>query len=178
MEKSIEAASGAREMAKHAVEHHEVNIALACRTFGVSQICYRYKRKRDGGNAQIADRLVHLTSIRRFLQWRDGLYYKLEEFSGRRSVSGQEVGPHHPKTRRKFKQRYPNGVVVVRRGCINSPLKVELTASAYFVPAITRLPPKLSVIPNGRPSWSSRRVIFIMAGVDKERPAFSIAKKP
>ncbi len=43
-----------REMAKHAIEQHAVSIALACRTFGVSQTCYRYKRKLDDDNG--ADR--------------------------------------------------------------------------------------------------------------------------
>lgn len=60
-------------MAKHAVECHEVSIALACRTFGISQTCYRYKRKLDDGNAQIADWLVRLTNNRR--SWGFGLCF-------------------------------------------------------------------------------------------------------
>ena len=34
-----------REMAEKAVARHGVSIALACRTFGVSETCYRYSPK-------------------------------------------------------------------------------------------------------------------------------------
>ena len=38
-----------------------ITIALACRTFGVSETCYRYGLKLKGENEEIADLLVGLT---------------------------------------------------------------------------------------------------------------------
>ncbi len=73
MEKSAKAVSGAREMAVHAVAEHGVSIALACRTFCISQTCYRYKRKLADENKKITDWLVHLTDERR--TWGFGLCF-------------------------------------------------------------------------------------------------------
>ena len=50
-----------------------VSIALACRTFGVSETCYRYTRKLDCENERIADLLVGLTQARR--NWGFGLFF-------------------------------------------------------------------------------------------------------
>ena len=44
-----------REMAVKAVETRAVSVALACRTFQISETCYRYERKFDDENAEIAD---------------------------------------------------------------------------------------------------------------------------
>ena len=52
-------------MAVNAVETRAVSIALACRTFQISETCYRYKRKFDDENAEIADWLVRLTVNRK-----------------------------------------------------------------------------------------------------------------
>ena len=60
-------------MAVEAVTHRGISIALACRTFGVSETCYRYSRKLDDENAAIADLLVGLTHARR--SWGFGLCY-------------------------------------------------------------------------------------------------------
>ncbi len=60
-------------MAVHAVAVHGVSIALACRTFGVSQTCYRYRRKLNAENEVIADWLLRLTGARR--SWGFGLCY-------------------------------------------------------------------------------------------------------
>lgn len=57
----------------NAVLHHEVSIAFACRTFMVSESCYRYERKLNDENAEIADWLVRLTSTYR--TWGFGLCY-------------------------------------------------------------------------------------------------------
>ena len=57
-------------MAETAVAGRGVSIALACRTFGVSETCYRYRPKLRDENAQIADRLVGLTDARK--TWRFG----------------------------------------------------------------------------------------------------------
>lgn len=60
-------------MAKQAVDTKLVSIALACRTFGISESCYRYERKLSDENAEIADWLVRLTSTYR--NWGFGLCY-------------------------------------------------------------------------------------------------------
>ena len=60
-----------------------VSIALACRTFGVSETCYRYAPKLVGENEQIADLLVGLTNARR--NWGFGLcFLYLRNIQGRR----------------------------------------------------------------------------------------------
>lgn len=41
---------------------HGISVALACRTFGVSETCYRYAPKLVGENKEIADLLVGLTN--------------------------------------------------------------------------------------------------------------------
>ncbi len=60
-------------MAVRAVVTHKVAITLACRTFSISQTCYRYERKLSDENAEIADWLVRLTANRR--SWGFGLCF-------------------------------------------------------------------------------------------------------
>ena len=60
-------------MAVNAVETRAVSIALACRTFQISETCYRYERKFDDENAEIADWLVRLTVNRK--TWGFGLCF-------------------------------------------------------------------------------------------------------
>jgi putative transposase len=60
-------------MAEVAVARRGVSIALACRTFGVSETCYRYAPKLVGENEEIADLLVGLTNARR--NWGFGLCF-------------------------------------------------------------------------------------------------------
>ena len=60
-------------MAVTAVTQWGISIALACRTFGLSETCYRYTRKLDDENAAIADLLVGLTQTRR--TWGFGLCF-------------------------------------------------------------------------------------------------------
>ena len=60
-------------MAVNAVAQHGVSIALACRTFSISDTCYRYERKLSDENAGIANWLVKLTSNRR--TWGFGLCF-------------------------------------------------------------------------------------------------------
>ena len=59
-----------KEMAQDAVPKHGVSIALACRTFQVSETCYRYERKLSD---EIADWLVRVTANRR--SWGFGLCF-------------------------------------------------------------------------------------------------------
>ena len=60
-------------MAAKAVVRHGTGISLACRTFGVSQTCYRYSRKLNAENEQIADLLTRLTRATK--TWRFGLCF-------------------------------------------------------------------------------------------------------
>jgi putative transposase len=60
-------------MADAAVARCGVSIALACRTFGVSETCYRYAPKLVGENEEIADLLVGLTNAKR--NWGFGLCF-------------------------------------------------------------------------------------------------------
>lgn len=62
-----------KEMAAKAVARRVVSIALACRTFQISECCYRYERKLRDENAEIAEWLVKLTSNRR--SWGFGLCF-------------------------------------------------------------------------------------------------------
>jgi putative transposase len=52
-------------MAVKAVENRRVSIAMACRTFEISETCYRYERLLSDENAEIADWLVRLTANRK-----------------------------------------------------------------------------------------------------------------
>ena len=62
-----------REMARWAVSDKGLSIRQACRTFEVSETCYRYQPKLSGQNEQIADWLVRLTHNQR--NWGFGLCY-------------------------------------------------------------------------------------------------------
>jgi putative transposase len=58
-------------MAETVVALHGISIALACRTFNVSDTCYRYSPKLSDENKQIADLLIELTTTRK--TWGFGL---------------------------------------------------------------------------------------------------------
>ena len=60
-------------MAVRAVARRRVSIALACRTFMVSETCYRYSAKLNDDNVQIADLLIGLTQAKR--SWGFGLCF-------------------------------------------------------------------------------------------------------
>ena len=60
-------------MAATAVERRGVSVALACRTFGVSETCYRYSPLLSDDTEQIADLLVGLTDARK--TWGFGLCF-------------------------------------------------------------------------------------------------------
>ena len=62
-----------REMVETAVARRGISIALACRTFGVSETCYRYSPKLNDENEQIADLLIGLTKARK--TWGFGLCF-------------------------------------------------------------------------------------------------------
>lgn len=60
-------------MAEQAVRRKKVSVALACRTFDISESCYRYERKLSDENAEIADWLLRLTATYR--SWGFGLCF-------------------------------------------------------------------------------------------------------
>ena len=60
-------------MAGKAVAKQEVSIALACRTFGVSETCYRYSPLLSDENEEIADLLLGLTNAKK--TWGFGLCF-------------------------------------------------------------------------------------------------------
>ena len=60
-------------MAATAVAGRGVSIALAYRTFGVSETCYRYSPQLSDENEQIADLLVGLTNAKK--TWGFGLCF-------------------------------------------------------------------------------------------------------
>jgi len=50
-------------------------VSLACRTFGISETCYRYEAKLSDENAEIADWLVRLAGSDATRRWGFGLCY-------------------------------------------------------------------------------------------------------
>ena len=60
-------------MAVKAVALRGVSVALACRTFAVSETCYRYSAKLNDENEQIADLLIGLTRAKK--TWGFGLCF-------------------------------------------------------------------------------------------------------
>ena len=52
-------------MAVNTVREKGISIALACRTFGISQICYRYQYQLSDENALAAKLLVELTTMKK-----------------------------------------------------------------------------------------------------------------
>ncbi|WIY24386.1 IS3 family transposase [Parasedimentitalea psychrophila] len=62
-----------RGLAEKAVARHGISIALACRTFDVSETCYRYSPLLSDENEEIADLLVGLTAARK--TWGFGLCF-------------------------------------------------------------------------------------------------------
>ena len=82
-------------MARNAVLQRGVSIALACRTFGVSETCYRYRPEQNEENQEIADWLERLTSTHR--TWGFGLC-----FLYLRNVKGFEW--NHKRVRRIYRE--------------------------------------------------------------------------
>ncbi len=62
-----------KEMAQWAVLHRMVSIRLSCRTFSISENCYRYRPKLSDENERIADHLLALTKAKKM--WGFGLCY-------------------------------------------------------------------------------------------------------
>jgi len=60
-------------MAEWAVLHRKVSIRLSCRTFSISETCYRYQPQLSDENERIADHLLALTKAKKM--WGFGLCY-------------------------------------------------------------------------------------------------------
>jgi len=66
-------ASERKVMAKEVMVHRDVSISLVCRTFLISETCYRYQPKLSCDNEKIADLLLGLTQNQR--NWGFGLCF-------------------------------------------------------------------------------------------------------
>ena len=86
-------------MARNAVLRRGVSIALACRTFGVSETCYRYRPEQNEEHQEIADWLERLTSTHR--TWGFGLC-----FLYLRNVKG--FAWNHKRVRQIYRERELN----------------------------------------------------------------------
>ena len=62
-----------KEMAQWAVRHRSISIRLSCRTFSISETCYRYQPKLSDENERIADHLLALVKAKEM--WGFGLCY-------------------------------------------------------------------------------------------------------
>lgn len=62
-----------REMAQEAKRRHGISVRLACVTFSISEVCFRYERRLVDENQEIADWLVKLTTTYR--NWGFGLCF-------------------------------------------------------------------------------------------------------
>ena len=60
-------------MAHHAVAHYQVSIRLSCKTFSISETCYRYQAKLSDENAEIAAWLLRLSDTHK--RWGFGLCF-------------------------------------------------------------------------------------------------------
>jgi putative transposase len=60
-------------MAKKVVTDRGVCIRVVCKAFRISESCYRYERKLDAENVEVANWLIRLTDNHR--NWGFGLYY-------------------------------------------------------------------------------------------------------
>ena len=63
-----------REMAMNAVMQRGTSFPIACRTFQISETCYRYSPVLSDENEKIADWLEHLTANKR--NWGFGLCFQ------------------------------------------------------------------------------------------------------
>ena len=66
-------ASERKVLAHEVVSTNKMSIALACRTFMISETCYRYTPILINANLKIADLLLDLTETKR--NWGFGLYF-------------------------------------------------------------------------------------------------------
>lgn len=62
-----------REMAHAAKKRHGISVSLACKTFSMSEVCFRYERRLVDENQEIADWLVRLTTTYR--NWGFGMCF-------------------------------------------------------------------------------------------------------
>ena len=62
-----------KEMAKIALARHKISVRLACKTFFISESCFRYKSLLKSENERIAEYLMHLCDVHR--NWGFGLCF-------------------------------------------------------------------------------------------------------
>ncbi|WP_148194253.1 IS3 family transposase [Acetobacter pasteurianus] len=109
-----------RELAAQAVAHHGVSIALACRIFGISETCFRYRPRLAAENDRIAALLVGLTQAHR--RWGFGLC-----FLYLRNVQGQLW--NHKRVYRIYREQELNLRIKPRRRLVREkPEKLSVPA--------------------------------------------------
>ncbi|KON62833.1 hypothetical protein KOEU_36820 [Komagataeibacter europaeus] len=109
-----------RELAAQAVAHHGVSIALACRIFGISETCFRYRPRLAAENDRIAALLVGLTQAHR--RWGFGLC-----FLYLRTVQGQLW--NHKRVYRIYREQELNLRIKPRRRLVREkPEKLSVPA--------------------------------------------------
>jgi putative transposase len=90
LEKKVVRPSRRREMAKKAVTDRGVCIRAVCEAFRISETCYRYERKLDAENDEVANWLIKLTDNHR--SWGFGLcYLYLRNVKGNKTESQARV---------------------------------------------------------------------------------------
>ena len=118
-------------MAERAVRRRGVNIALACRTFGISETCYRYSPKLQSENERIGDLLISLTNAHK--TWGFGLC-----FLHLRNVKGH--GWNHKRVYRIYRELELNLRIKLRKRLVREkpdelavPLSPNQTWSMDFI---------------------------------------------
>ena len=97
-------------MAHHAVAHYQVSIRLSCKTFSISETCYRYQAKLSDENAEIADWLLRLSDTHK--RWGFGLC-----FLYLRNIKG--YGWNHKRVYRIYRELELNLRIKPRRRPLN-----------------------------------------------------------
>ena len=62
-----------REMAQEAKQHYGISVKLVCRTFSISEVCFRYNGRHVDENEEIAAHLMKLTATYR--NWGFGMCF-------------------------------------------------------------------------------------------------------
>lgn len=76
-------ASERKVLAHKDISKNKMSIALACRTFMISETCYRYTPKLSDENKEIAALLLDLSQCQR--NWGFGSMYNILKFTNRNS---------------------------------------------------------------------------------------------
>jgi putative transposase len=110
-------------MAKRAVSERGACIRVACQPFGTSEKCYRYERKQDADNAELANWLLRLTDNHR--NWGFGLCYLYQH-----SVRGFQW--NHKRVYRIYKELELNLRIKPRRRLVRDKPEAAATLALRY----------------------------------------------